>query len=127
MTQGYGVGSHNPAEVWGAVDLAVNTGVWEGVPVVATHDGVAWVGWEEDFEYGGNQVTLTEGGTGWRTNYAHLSEILVQNGQYVTAGTVLGMMGSTGKTTGPHLDYQVWYGSTNVDPTGLVEPCFAQR
>ncbi|NJN66397.1 MAG: peptidoglycan DD-metalloendopeptidase family protein [Chloroflexaceae bacterium] len=125
MTQGYGVGSHSPAEVWGAVDLAVSSGAWEGVAVVATHSGVAWVGLEEDFAVGGNQVSITDGGTGWRTNYAHLSEILVQSGQYVSAGTVIGMMGSSGKTTGPHLDYQVWYGSTNVDPTALVASCFA--
>ncbi len=129
MTQGYGVGSHAPAEIWGAVDLAVDAngdgwaepGSSHGVPIVATHDGVAYT--SQDDWPGGNYVTVIDHGSGWRTGYAHLERILVSSGQHVTAGTIIGLMGDTGMTTGPHLDYQVWWNGRNLDPTGLVGVC----
>jgi murein DD-endopeptidase MepM/ murein hydrolase activator NlpD len=131
MTQGYGVGSHIPANVLGAVDLAVDAGgdgyaeatsSWN-VPIVATHDGIAnvWLG----SELGGNQVSVSDYHRGWRTNYAHMSVVLVESGQYVTAGSVIGLVGDSGKSTGPHLDYQVWIGGVNVNPTSLVAPCWS--
>jgi murein DD-endopeptidase MepM/ murein hydrolase activator NlpD len=129
MTQGYGVGSHAPAEVWGAVDLAIDangdgwaeSGASFGVPIVATHDGIAYP--SQDSWPGGNYVTVIDHGSGWRTGYAHLERILVNSGQHVTAGTIIGLMGDTGMTTGPHLDYQVWLNGRNLDPTALVGAC----
>jgi murein DD-endopeptidase MepM/ murein hydrolase activator NlpD len=129
MTQGYGVGSHAPADVWGAVDLAIDangdgwaeSGSSFGVPIVATHDGVAYT--SQDSWPGGNYVTVIDHGSGWRTGYAHMERILVTSGQHVTAGTIIGLMGDTGMTTGPHLDYQVWFHGRNLDPTGLVGAC----
>lgn len=123
MTQGYGVGTHEPAEDRGAVDLALGTPAeTAGVLVVATHSGSVQV--LLDSWPGGNQVTLIDYTTGWRTNYAHLSEVLVEQGQSVAAGQVIGLVGETGMATGPHLDYQVWKGSTNIDPTSLVQTCW---
>jgi murein DD-endopeptidase MepM/ murein hydrolase activator NlpD len=126
MTQGYGVGSHAPAATWGAIDLAVDSdgdGYAEPAaswytPIMATHDGVVTV--TLDSYPAGNHVWVRSGDTPWRTGYAHLALVTVISGQYVRAGEVIGMLGSTGVSSGPHLDYQVWNGEVNVDPTGLV-------
>lgn len=128
ITQGYGVGTHAPAATWGAVDLAVDAtgdGVPEpestqGQPVVATHDGVAEVTWGS--WPGGNHVWVI--GARYRTGYAHLATITVEQGQAVRAGDPIGQVGSTGWSTGPHLDYQVWErvgeAWVNRDPTAWL-------
>lgn len=126
VTQGYGVGTHAPAAIWGAVDLAVD-GDGDGyaepgaswyAPVVATHDGNVRV--TLDSYPGGNHVWVMEPGGVWRTGYAHLALVMVTSGQFVRAGEVIGLLGNTGLASGPHLDYQVWRGDTNLDPTWLV-------
>ena len=55
-------------------------------------------------------------GNGLVTRYGHLSEILVAEGQEVTAGALLGRLGSTGRSTGPHLHYEVRVDGEPVDP-----------
>jgi murein DD-endopeptidase MepM/ murein hydrolase activator NlpD len=126
MTQGYGVGTHAPAEIWGAIDLAVDgngdgyadhAGSWYQ-PIVATHEGHVSV--NLDTYPGGNYVSVRDPSGVWRTGYAHLALVTVTNDQFVRAGEVIGLMGSTGMSTGPHLDYQVWRSGVNLDPTSLV-------
>jgi murein DD-endopeptidase MepM/ murein hydrolase activator NlpD len=117
ITQGYGVGTHAPAELWGGVDLAVGSGSTEGTPVVASHAGVVQVAlnsWP-----GGNFVSVSSD-TGWRTAYAHLQSVSVQSGQYVEAGTIIGTAGSTGNSTGPHLHFETWHNGVNVDPSPVL-------
>lgn len=129
MTQGYGVGSHAPAEVWGAVDLAVdaNGDGWAEqeatlhTPVVTTIGGIVQV--NHDSWPGGNHIWVEDPATGWRTGYAHLGEIFVTSGQAVKPGNIIGTIGTSGLTSGPHLDYQVWRWQTNLDPTRLVGVC----
>lgn len=126
ITQGYAVGSHAPAEVWGAIDLAVDSNgdgyaepeaSWY-TPIVATHDGHVAI---NDNSYpGGNYVTVYEPAGVWRTGYGHLALITVVSGQFVRTGEQIGLMGNSGLTSGPHLDYQVWRSGVNVDPTHLV-------
>ncbi|MEI7769861.1 MAG: M23 family metallopeptidase [Chloroflexales bacterium] len=126
LTQGYGVGSHAPAEIWGAVDLAIDSdgdgyaepGATWYTPVVATHAGVVRV--DLDSYPAGNHVWVSDRASPWRTGYSHLAIVTVISGQHVRAGEVIGMVGSTGESSGPHLDYQVWNGEVNVDPTKLV-------
>ena len=55
------------------------------------------------------------------TIYAHMSEILVSEGDTVDAGDVIGRVGATGRVTGPHLHWLANYGSVSVDPLGLIE------
>lgn len=126
MTQGYGVGSHTPVQVWGAIDLAVD-GDGDGfaepgsswyTPVVATHPGKVKV--TLNSYPAGNHVWVVAPDGTWRTGYSHLAVVTVIDGQQVQAGEVIGFMGDTGVTSGPHLDYQVWRGDTNIDPTPLV-------
>lgn len=126
ITQGYGVGTHTPAHIWGAIDLAVD-GDGDGLaepgpswyaPVVATHDGVVKVTMNS-YPAGNHVSVITLDGV-WRTGYSHLAIVTVIDGQQVRAGEVIGLMGSTGFASGPHLDYQVWRGDVNIDPTALV-------
>ena len=126
LTQGYGEGSHAPAQLWGAVDLAVD-GNGDGeaepgaswyVPVVATHDGRVTV--TLNSVPAGNHVWVNAPDGRWRTGYSHLALVTVISGQFVRAGEQLGLMGSSGETTGPHLDYQLWRNGINLDPTELV-------
>ncbi|ABX06323.1 M23 family metallopeptidase [Herpetosiphon sp.] len=120
MTQGYGVGSHAPAEVWGAIDLAVDgngDGAADpagsvGAPVRATMSGYIEV--TADSWPAGNHIWVI--GNEYKTGYAHLSEFKVQDGDYVERGTIIGTIGSTGSSSGPHLDYQIWHNGVNQNP-----------
>ncbi len=112
LTQGYGVGSHAPAAVWGAVDLALDgngdgaadpEGSWHQ-PVYATHSGV--VKTTANSYPAGNHIWVTN--DEYRTGYAHLASFAVGDGQQVQRGDLIGYIGSTGMSSGPHLDYQVW-------------------
>ncbi|RRR67782.1 MAG: M23 family metallopeptidase [Candidatus Viridilinea halotolerans] len=112
MTQGYGVGTHAPAAVWGAIDLAIDItgdgradpeGSWNH-PIYATHYGVVKV--SPNSYPAGNHIWVTN--DLYRTGYAHLADFAVITGQTVAAGDLLGYMGSTGMSSGPHLDYQIW-------------------
>ncbi|MBA2327710.1 MAG: peptidoglycan DD-metalloendopeptidase family protein [Actinobacteria bacterium] len=67
----------------------------------------------------GNAV-LVDHGDGLATLYAHQSRVAVSPGQQVTTGEVIGYVGSTGYSTGPHLHWEVWVNGTPVDPMGYV-------
>jgi murein DD-endopeptidase MepM/ murein hydrolase activator NlpD len=86
----------------------------EGAPVVAAASGqVVLVVWSE-WAYG-NHVIIDHG-DGTQTLYAHLSDIYVVEGQYVTQGDAVGAIGNTGYSTGPHLHFEVRLNGVPVDP-----------
>ena len=60
-------------------------------------------------------------GLGFTTLYAHLSQILVSRGDWVRPGTVIGLAGSSGRSTGPHLHYEIRYKGAPFDPTKFVK------
>ncbi len=112
MTQDYGVGSHAPAHVWGAIDLAFDSNGdghadpsgSTGQPIYATHSGAVRVtpnSWPA-----GNHVWVIN--SRYKTGYAHLQDFTVASGDIVQRGDIIGYMGSSGQSSGPHLDYQVW-------------------
>ena len=77
----------------------------------------------------GNMVEIDHGNN-LATRYGHMSEILVEEGQVVTAGAVIGRIGSTGRSTGPHLHYEVRVDGEPVDPERFLQagaPLFASR
>lgn len=85
-----------------------------GTPIYATADGVVS---EAGYNAGGygNRVTINHG-FGYETLYAHMARIKVRGGQGVKRGEVIGWVGNTGKSTGPHCHYEVHKNGTPVDP-----------
>ena len=67
-------------------------------------------------------MVLINHGDGYKTRYAHLLEgtISVSIGSYVEAGTVIGKVGSTGNSTGPHLHFEVIYNGETQDPKNYI-------
>jgi murein DD-endopeptidase MepM/ murein hydrolase activator NlpD len=104
VSSGYGLRIH-PVTLMPQFHRAIDIPAPQGTPVVAAHSGTVV---EAGYSLGlGNYVVL-EGGGYW-TSYGHLSAILVSEGQQVQAGQVIGLVGSTGLSTGPHLDFRVRY------------------
>jgi murein DD-endopeptidase MepM/ murein hydrolase activator NlpD len=89
--------------------------------VHAAADGVVE---EATTEYSGGAdhgtVVVLDHGAGLKTFYSHLGSLAVQEGQRVSQGDVLGTQGVTGKTTGPHLHFEVWVNGEYADPTLYV-------
>ena len=84
-----------------------------GTEVYATGNArVAFVGWRQGY---GNTVILDHG-FGYETLYAHLYKPLARVGQSVKRGDIIALVGNTGKSTGPHLHYEVHYKGNAVDP-----------
>jgi murein DD-endopeptidase MepM/ murein hydrolase activator NlpD len=85
-----------------------------GYPVYAVDNGVVvYAGWNN---WGYGNVVVIDHGNGWQSLYAHLSRILVQCGQAVYQGDMIGAIGSTGNSTGPHLHFELRhekYGKVN--------------
>lgn len=90
----------------------------EGTPVYATADGKVEVS-ERQAAYG-NCIDIGHGDS-YMTRYAHLSELLVEPGSTVRRGDLIGRVGSTGKSSQPHLHYEVWYRGKVQDPVNF---CF---
>lgn len=100
-------------------DLRVHSGVdlaaAYGSPVVATADGVIGsAGWSGGY---GLLVAISHG-DGVQTRYGHLSRLNVAAGQEIRRGDVIGFVGSTGQSTGPHVHYEVRVDGVATDPLG---------
>lgn len=94
------------------VDIAAPT----GKIVIAAADGeVGYAGWNGGY---GNVIYITHNG-GYETRYAHLSRTAVKKWQKVKAGDIIGYVGSTGKSTGPHLHFEIRINGQAVDPLGF--------
>ena len=91
-----------------------------GSPVYAADDGMVALVGSSSSGYG-NYVVIAHAG-GFDTLYGHLSTALVKVGQTVTQGTVVGLEGSTGNSTGPHLHFELRIGQRPVDPTPYLPP-----
>jgi murein DD-endopeptidase MepM/ murein hydrolase activator NlpD len=95
-------------------DIATNM----GAPVRVTAPGVVEVaGWTSQ-GYGLHLVI--DHGYGYKTLYGHLSQLRVKTGQSVSSGDLIGLVGSTGNSTGPHLHYEVRLGNTPINPGGFL-------
>lgn len=88
----------------------------KGTEVYATGDGVIELVERKRWGYG-KQIVIDHG-FGYKTRYAHLSEFKVRRGQKVKRGDLIGLVGSTGKSTGPHLHYEVLRNNRAVNPIG---------
>lgn len=91
-----------------------------GTPVVAVGDGtVVFKGWDSK---GGGNVIKIKHNTQYTTGYLHLRGFAggIAVGKRVSQGQVIGYVGSTGASTGPHLDYRVWRNGAPIDPLKMV-------
>jgi murein DD-endopeptidase MepM/ murein hydrolase activator NlpD len=89
-----------------------------GTQIVATNDGrIDFTGWKTAY---GNTIDVKHE-YGFSTRYAHLSKILVRPGQIVKKGQVIGVQGSTGRSTGNHLHYEVRYNDQPVNPSNFLK------
>ena len=108
-----GVISSPYGERWGKMHEGIDIAVPEGTPVIAAECGrVIYAG---DGGTYGNLVRIDHG-YGVVTAYAHLGTISVKAGQSVGANTQIALSGNTGRSTGPHLHFEIMYNDTPVDP-----------
>lgn len=99
---------------------AIDYAAAQGTPIKAIGDGrVTYAGWNSQGY--GNLVSIRHNGT-YSSNYAHQSKILVKVGQLVKQGQVIGKVGSTGLSTGPHLHFEIVQNGVKINPLTLDLP-----
>ena len=87
--------------------------------VVAPANGViVKAGWQGGY---GNMIEIDHG-NGLTTRYGHLSKIDVQNGDTINRGQIIGYVGSTGRSTGPHLHYELRLNDKAINPRRFLPP-----
>ena len=96
------------------IDIANRT----GTPVVAADAGYVVLAGRDTWGYG--KQVLIDHGNGYLTRYAHLNTILVKAGDKVSKNQKIGTMGSTGRSTGPHLHFEIIYNQVHRNPLGFL-------
>ncbi len=95
----------------------VDLGGDRGDVVVAAAEGrVTYAGWLG----GTGRTVIVQHAGGYVTMYGHLRRVMVAHGAHVRPGTTIGLLGSTGRSTGPHLHFEVRFGGTPIDPLEVV-------
>ncbi|HEU0135164.1 MAG TPA: M23 family metallopeptidase, partial [Allosphingosinicella sp.] len=118
FTSGYGVRS-DPFKGRAAMHAGIDLAGPIGTPIYATAD--ATVGRSEYNSGGYGNLVELEHGHGIQTRYGHLSKSLVTAGQRVKRGEMIGLMGSTGRSTGSHLHYEVRIDGKAVNPVPFLQ------
>jgi murein DD-endopeptidase MepM/ murein hydrolase activator NlpD len=102
---------------WGRMHEGIDFGAATGTPIHAAAAGVVvYCGWMDGY---GNLVVIDHGG-GIATAYGHQSSIAASCSQQVSQGQVIGYVGNTGNSTGPHLHFEVRVNGSPVDPLGYL-------
>ena len=115
ITSNFGARRH-PVLGYTRMHAGVDFGAPHGAPIYAVGDAkVIYSGWHGGH---GNYVKLDHGG-GFATAYAHMSRVAVPDGARVHAGQVIGYVGSTGLSTGPHLHYELYRNGGAVNPLSV--------
>lgn len=98
--------------------LGIDLAAKRGTPILAAQGGLVIYTGREFRGYG--KMVMIESGKGWATLYAHMDKILVQEGQKVSRGQILGAMGRTGRATGVHLHFEIRKDHGPIDPLPLL-------
>ena len=115
ITSNYGLRMH-PILRYSRMHRGLDFRAAYGTPILATTDGmVARAGWAGGY---GRQVRLTHA-SGIASSYSHMSRITVASGARVRRGQVIGYVGSTGLSTGPHLHYEMYRNGADVNPRSV--------
>ena len=102
---------------WGRTHTGIDIGVPTGTPIKASASGtVTFAGWKGSL---GNLVVISHG-NGIQTYYGHNSKLLVSAGQTVSAGQVIAKAGSTGRSTGSHLHFEIRINGSSINPQSYV-------
>lgn len=97
---------------------AIDVGLPEGNSVVASDTGtVTWAGWNV---YGYGNLIVINHGNGYETYYAHLSGINVYPGQVVNQGQLIGYSGNSGRSSGPHIHFEIRFFNNMLEPLGYL-------
>ncbi|MFC0340456.1 DUF5930 domain-containing protein [Paracoccus niistensis] len=103
---------------WGRAHQGIDMAGPVGTPIFATGDGVVtYAGWQRGY---GNLIKIQHE-LGTETRYGHLSKIRVKVGQKVSRNSLIGDMGNTGRSTGPHLHYEVRVDGKAVNPMSFIK------
>ena len=86
--------------------------------VAADSGRVIYAGWDAS---GYGYMVLVDHGNGYKTRYAHMSQIMVISGQTIGRGQAVGKMGSTGRSTGPHLHFEIYLNGVRVNPLSYLK------
>jgi murein DD-endopeptidase MepM/ murein hydrolase activator NlpD len=118
FTSGYGIRS-DPFRGRAAMHAGIDLAGPMGTPIYATADGI--VGRSEWNNGGYGNLVEIDHGQGIQTRYGHLSQRIAQPGQRVRRGDLIGLMGSTGRSTGSHLHYEVRIDGRAVNPVPFMQ------
>jgi murein DD-endopeptidase MepM/ murein hydrolase activator NlpD len=118
LTSGFGM-RHHPILGFSMMHKGVDFGALTGTPIQAAGEGVVELaGWNGAY----GQYVRIKHGNGYATAYAHMSRLGVKTGQRVRQGQIIGAVGTTGRSTGPHLHYEVMQNGKQINPTGVRFP-----
>lgn len=118
FTSSYGPRTNPVTKQYQSLHNGQDIAVPSGTPLHAVAAGTITTSTFTDVS--GNYIKIDHGG-GWSTAYLHLSDRRAAVGQQVKQGEVIGLSGSTGRSTGPHLHFIVYYNGQAVDPKPLVQ------
>lgn len=116
VTRGFGMhndpftGSYQPHN---GMDIAAP----KGTPVYATAEGIVT---STAYQSGLGNLIIIDHGNGYTTSYGHLSKVMVATGHRVNRGELIGLVGSTGYSTGPHLHYEVHLNNRAINPSDFI-------
>ncbi len=114
ITRGFSLNEH----VFGGEHPGVDFAAKEGTEVRVTADGtVSFVGWDDVY---GNLAKVDHGG-GYVTYYGHNSKILVNSNDFVKRGDVIALSGNSGRSSAPHLHYEIRKDDVPIDPKGFLD------
>lgn len=113
-------GRYHPIRLRVIPHVGIDIAAPAGEPVLATADGTVWA--TADHPTYGLTVDLRHGDSGFMTRAAHLSRIDVRPGDPVRRGDVIGAVGSTGLSTGPHVHFEVFFRGWRQDPIRYMPP-----